>query len=172
MITYFVHSTSVDNEKHVFSGWSDPPLSSKGVLQAKSLKDQLLGNRFDVVYCSDLARAQSTAAIVFDNYQIIIDKRLREMNYGNCNGAREHKFPLDQSFCILNRFANGENCIDVEKRIRSFLEDVDNESLSIAIVSHKYPQLALEVIRNGMSWEEAISEDWRKAGIWQCGWNY
>jgi len=65
MITYFVHSTSVDNEKQVLSGWSDSQLSKRGQFQADSLKNRLSNQHFESVYCSDLARARDTAQIAF-----------------------------------------------------------------------------------------------------------
>ena len=64
--------------------------------------------------------------------------------------------------------------IDVEKRIRSFcnylLENYDGKH--VAIMAHKAPQLAIQVITQGKSWEEAIAEDWRKTKDWQPGWEY
>ena len=42
----------------------------------------------------------------------------------------------------------------------------------MAIVAHRAPQLALEVILNGLSWQEAINNDWRKTGDWKPGWEY
>lgn len=63
---------------------------------------------------------------------------------------------------------------DVEKRLREFcsyvLEEFDGKH--IAIVAHKAPQLAIEVITKGLSWEEAIEKDWRKTKAWQPGWSY
>ena len=43
---------------------------------------------------------------------------------------------------------------------------------TIAIVAHRAPQLALEVITKNISWEEAIANDWRNTGDWQPGWEY
>jgi hypothetical protein len=42
----------------------------------------------------------------------------------------------------------------------------------IAIVGHKAPQLALDVLLKGMAWEEAFETDWRKTKSWQAGWEY
>ena len=42
----------------------------------------------------------------------------------------------------------------------------------IAIVAHKAPQLAFQVITQGKTWEEAIEQDWRKTKSWQPGWEY
>ena len=42
----------------------------------------------------------------------------------------------------------------------------------VAIVAHRAPQLALEVITKVITWEEANKNDWRKTGDWQPGWDY
>ena len=42
----------------------------------------------------------------------------------------------------------------------------------IAIVAHKAPQLALQVLLEGKTWKEAIDQDWRKTKSWQPGWIY
>jgi hypothetical protein len=42
----------------------------------------------------------------------------------------------------------------------------------VAIVAHKAPQLALNVVLNNMTWEDAIANDWRKTGSWQPGWKF
>ena len=38
-ITYFVHGTTKDNEKHISSGWNHVSLSKVGVKQSIELKD-------------------------------------------------------------------------------------------------------------------------------------
>jgi hypothetical protein len=42
----------------------------------------------------------------------------------------------------------------------------------IAIVAHEGPQLALEVLLKGKTWQQAIDENWRKTKSWQPGWEY
>jgi len=56
-ITYFVHGTTIDNEKDISSGWSDVGLSELGKKQSIELKNQIKGKKFDVIFCSDLKRA-------------------------------------------------------------------------------------------------------------------
>ena len=62
----------------------------------------------------------------------------------------------------------------LKKRMRSFLNEIKKNyaGKTIAIVAHRAPQLALEVITKGISWEEAIERDWRKSGGWKPGWEY
>ena len=75
---------------------------------------------------------------------------------------------------IDERFPDGESYEDVKERMADFLEDlkIDCEGKHVAIVAHKAPQLALDVLIKNKSWEEAFSEDWRKKKAWQPGWEY
>jgi broad specificity phosphatase PhoE len=173
-LTYFVHSTSTDNEAEIRSGWSDVSLSDLGREEALSLRSDCAAMSFDAIFCSDLERTVVTAETAFPNRKIDQDSRLREMNYGVLNGRPGGEFPSDEFECIHTRFEEGENCLDVEARIRIFLEDgVENFSSGhIAVVSHKYPQLAMEVICNNATWEQAIRNDWRRARDWRPGWRY
>jgi alpha-ribazole phosphatase/probable phosphoglycerate mutase len=149
-------------------------LSERGIEQAQSLLRQCAGTLFDAVFCSDLKRAVETAKLVFPDCRLVLDSRLREMNYGVLNGRPGREFPSDELECIHTRYTSGENCLDVEERVREFLEEraSDFRDGNIAVVSHKYPQLALEVICNNTTWEEAILNDWRKVGYWRPGWRY
>ncbi|MFW5853269.1 MAG: histidine phosphatase family protein [Patescibacteria group bacterium] len=174
-ITYFVHGTTVDNENHISSGWSDVELSDLGIQQAKNLKEQTKDKNFVTVFCSDLKRAKNTADLVFgDVYPIIEDERLRECNYGDYNGKPSEEVEPLQEQAINTPMPNGESYEDVKKRISSFLEDLkrDYDGKHIAIVAHKAPQLALDVLLKGMTWEEAFANDWRKTKSWQPGWEY
>ena len=75
---------------------------------------------------------------------------------------------------IESPFPNGESYKEVEKRIADFLEMLKEKycSKKIAIVAHQGPQLALDVLVKGKSWEQAIEGDWRKRKAWQPGWEY
>jgi len=172
VITYFVHAASIDTDRQVRSGWNDAPLSERGRDQAADLRDAIADMAFDRVYCSDLSRVTETVDIAFRGCAVSVDTRLREMNYGELNGELSSRFPRDDRWCIDNRFPGGENCYDVEARIRAFLDDCARPFENGAVVSHRFPQLALEVILNGYRWMEAIESDWRAIGAWQAGWRY
>jgi len=175
-ITYFVHGTTTDNEKKISSGWSDVELSTLGVQQSIALKDQTKDKAFDVVFCSDLQRAQNSAKLAWEGmYQIIPDPRLRECNYGTLNGApSEIVEPMQEEECILKSFPEGESYEDVKSRIADFLAMLkqDYDGKHVAIVGHKAPQLSLDVLLKGKTWEQALAEDWRKTKSWQPGWEY
>ena len=65
--------------------WADPPLSDTGVLQAQALGRALADEQIDVVACSELARARSTAEIAMAGRDVewIIDDELREIDSYN-----------------------------------------------------------------------------------------
>lgn len=175
-ITYFVHGTTTDNEKEISSGWSDVELSPLGVQQSIDLKEQAKDLHFDVVFCSDLQRAHNSAKLAWEGaYQIIPDSRLRECSYGSLNGAPSAIVePMQEEECIHKPFPEGESYDDVKARVADFLEMLkrDYDGKHVAIVGHKAPQLSLEVLLKGKTWEEALATDWRKTKSWQPGWEY
>ena len=174
-IIYFVHGTTIDNEKDISSGWKDVELSDLGKKQSIELKNQLKGKKFDVVFCSDLKRSVDSAKLTWgNNVKIISDKRLRECNYGDFNGKRSKIVEPLQEENITKKFPNGESYEDVRKRIKIFLDFLkkDYDGKTVAIVGHKAPQLVLEVLLKGKTWEQAFDDDWRKTKSWQPGWRY
>ena len=174
-ITYFVHGTTTDNENNISSGWKDVDLSQKGIDQSIVLKDQIKNKKFKVVFCSDLKRAMHSAELTFKNlFPIIQDNRLRECNYGDFNGKPSAIVEPIQEKHIEERFPNGESYEDVKVRIADFLEFLkkDYDGKHVGIVAHKAPQLSLDVLLRGKTWQQAFAEDWRKTKSWQPGWDY
>ncbi len=174
-ITYFVHGTTTDNEKNLSSGCFDVELSDLGVKQSIKLKEQIKNKKFDVVFCSDLKRSIDSAKLTFEETTpIIIDKRLRECDYGRYNAYPSTIVEPMQEENITQKFPDGESYEDVKARISEFLKDLKSnyDGKSVAIVAHKAPQLALDVLLKGETWEEAFAKDWRKRKAWQPGWDY
>ena len=170
---YFVHGTTTDNIEHKSTGWLHGELSEKGIEQSIKLKEQINLNEIDLVISSDLKRAIDSAENIFkESKEIIRDKRIRECNYGDLNGKDSSLVKYEEHIDI--KFPNGESLKEVEERVRDFcnylLENYDGKT--VAVVAHKAPQLALEVITKNISWEEAIDKDWRKTKSWQPGWEY
>jgi len=174
-ITYFVHGTTVHNENHLSSGWNDAKLSDLGIQQSKDLAGLTSGISFDAVFTSDLSRAIDSARLTWgDKYPMYADKRLRECNYGDLNGKASEIVEPMQEKSIDIPMPNGESYEDVKSRVNDFLDFVKKEYFGkhIAIVAHKAPQLALDVLVKGMTWDEAFANDWRKTQAWQPGWHY
>lgn len=174
-ITYFVHGTTTDNENGFATGWLPGELSQIGIQQTHTLKERINDIVFDAVFTSDLQRAIDSATICFgDRLEIAQDARLRECNYGDWNGQPAIRFKDVMEQYVDTPFPHGESYKDVERRIALFLKDLRQEcdGKHIAIVAHQAPQLALDVLLKGLTWQEAIDSDWRKSKAWQPGWEY
>jgi alpha-ribazole phosphatase/probable phosphoglycerate mutase len=111
-----------------------------------------------------------------NSVEIIQDKRLRECDYGDLTRTNAKKVESLTSTFVNKPFPNGESYKDVEMRMKSFLDDLLKKysGKNVAIVAHKAPQLALDVLIKGKTWEQAIKEDWRLKGHagWKPGWEY
>lgn len=173
-IMYFVHGTTADNAAKLCSGWKETMLNDLGREQAENLGNvsRKRGDKFDVIFTSDLKRAVESSNIAFPEVEKITDKRLRECNYGSLDG--KHKSLVIYEEHVSSPFPNGESLEDVENRMREFIDylKINYKGKTIGIVAHRAPQLALDVIIKDMSWEEANANDWRKTGSWQPGWEY
>lgn len=173
-ITYFVHATTTDNERGLATGWLPGELSAVGIQQARELGGLVAGSSFNPVFCSDLKRAIDSAELGFGLTRTIIkDARLREANYGDFNGKPD-SFKDDLKQYIDTPFPHGESYRGVERRMRAFCDFLKLHYIGkhVAIVAHQAPQLALDVILGGKTWEQAIDEDWRHTHAWKPGWKY
>lgn len=75
-------------------GHLDSPLTPLGKQQALSMADALSGRSVQLIYSSDLGRAQETATIIAKrmNLQVRTDARLRERNLGILEGQTMSQF--------------------------------------------------------------------------------
>ena len=90
------HGQSEWNEKNLFTGWKDPGLTKKGVEEAESAGIQLRtqGFQFDVMFTSDLQRAQMTGEIILkelgaNNLPVVKNQALNERDYGDLSGLNK-----------------------------------------------------------------------------------
>lgn len=90
------HGQSEWNEKNLFTGWKDPDLTAKGVEEAKSAGIQLRteGFQFDVMFTSNLLRAQKTGEIILKelgatNLPVVKNQALNERDYGDLSGLNK-----------------------------------------------------------------------------------
>lgn len=174
-ITYFVHATTVDNEVGNATGWLPGELSTLGWRQAEELRTEVLSQEFYTVFSSDLRRAVDTAELAFGRrFDINYDVRLREVDYGDWNGSRHSSFVGSAADYISTPFPGGESYRDVEARVRALCNDLKSQFCGqhVALLAHQAPQFALEVICNGLSWDEAIQQDWRISKSYRPGWSY
>lgn len=90
------HGQSEWNLKNLFTGWRDPDLTEKGVMEAMRagvlLKEQ--GFHFDIAYTSVLHRAKRTLDLLLTelgqtDLEIIRDQALNERDYGDLSGLNK-----------------------------------------------------------------------------------
>ena len=85
------HGLTEWNTSGKFQGHSDVDLSDEGRAQARALRgrlETLKGNglKIDSVVSSPLRRAYQTAQIALPEYELHVDERLKELNFGTFEG--------------------------------------------------------------------------------------
>ncbi|MDD2807473.1 MAG: histidine phosphatase family protein [Patescibacteria group bacterium] len=170
-IYFATHATTTDNEADISSGWQDAKLSSLGLEQAKRLKTNLKNLSFTMICCSDLTRALDTVKLAFDDtYPIIIDQRLRELNYGDYNGKLKSQVePLKLKY-IAKPFPNGESYNDAINRTIEFYLELKQKypDQNILIVGHRATQFALDILVENKTIKQCLTQPFQ----WQPYWEY
>jgi probable phosphoglycerate mutase len=85
------HTESLHHVQGLGGGWYDTPLTEKGKLQAKTIAENLYKEIKIAgipIYSSDLKRCSETATFFSEVFHstVILDKNLREMNFGEGGG--------------------------------------------------------------------------------------
>jgi len=172
MKIYFVtHSTSKDNEVGIASGWKDTELSELGIQQAKELGERFKSMKIDLICCSDLKRAVDTVKIAFgDKYPLIIDKHLREINYGDFNGKPKALIESMKKEYIRKPFPHGESFEQAVARVQNFFNELRKKypNKTVLVVGHRATQYCLEILANNKTIEECLKTPFK----WQPYWEY
>lgn len=169
-LIYETHSTTVDNERGIATGWLDGELSESGREQAR-----LLGERrrdADVVYASDLGRAVETAEIAFGGTGIPVhlDPRLRECDYGELNGRPGAEIEARRSSHIDEPFPGGQSYRQVVDATRALLEDLAarHDGRRVVLIGHSANRWALQHLLEGAPLEDLVAAPFE----WQEGWTF
>jgi 2,3-bisphosphoglycerate-dependent phosphoglycerate mutase len=131
----FRHAETTDNANAIFSGWRDPDLTQKGLLQAKEILEQLKQEKINVAFTSHLKRARRTLEIVLEDHPdvpVFIDDRLIERCYGLLQGKSKTKVAKERPewFAKVHRGYDfpppqGESLKMVEKRTEPFIGQLE-----------------------------------------------
>lgn len=172
MKVYFAtHSTTTDNEIGVASGWKDVELSQLGIQQARELGDRFEDIRLDLICCSDLERAVETVRIAFGNrIPVIIDKRLREINYGDLSGKPAEIVNQMRKKRIDEPFPNGESYKQAIARVHDFCRELKDRHAEkvILIVGHSATRFGLYTLVGNRTLEDCLSAPF----VWRPYWEY
>lgn len=122
------HGQSEWNQKNIFTGFVDVPLSDLGRVEAERARDALKPYTFDAVFCSALERAQETARIILDGIipkEYYCNQALNERHYGDLQGKNKDEIRAQygaeqvhiwrRSFDV--RPPNGESLKDTVARV-------------------------------------------------------
>ncbi len=171
-IVFETHSTSVDNERGIATGWLQGRLSETGKRQASELGKRRRADNLVAVFTSDLGRAMETAEIAFGGSGIPIheDWRLRECNYGALNGEAVSRLESERARHIDEPFPSGESYRQVVHRVGEFLHDLfpTFDGARILIIGHAATRWALDHLLRGAALEELVDAPFG----WQRGWLY
>lgn len=123
---------------------SPVPLTINGREQMALLADKLADKKINIIFSSDLLRAQQSAEIIAEKLklEIIYDENLREVDYGKLNGLysleREEVFP-DYRKCYEDYslpFPEGEsfqNAVNrMDKALKNAAEKYDGKNIAVS----------------------------------------
>lgn len=145
MKIYLVRHGADDNT--VRGGWSNHPLTNKGIKQSLGLAEKLKASKCnaEIIYSSDLLRAKQTAEILANhlNLEIAYNQGFREVNNGDLAGMDNNlanKLYPDLFWKNLKweqQYPNGESPKEFYERVKTAWDNLiktDNES--IILVTH------------------------------------
>lgn len=151
-ITFLRHAQTEANEKGVFSGKTDLPISKAGEDCARKAAEKLADERFDVIFYGTAKRVLQTADHVLSKLEavppiILKSEDIREMNFGLFEGMSaaeiQENYPAEwqryredwQTFV----FPEGEGVEAFYERCSGFIHNVlfEYENNRILIVAHK-----------------------------------
>ena len=171
-IVFETHSTSVDNENGVATGWLPGQLSELGRRQATELGARRRDDGLTAVYTSDLARAVETAEIAFAGTDLPIyhDARLRECNYGELNGRPRSDVHDVRLHHIDDPYPGGESWREAVDRVGDFLEELARTRAGerVIVIGHAATRFAFDHLVNGEPLETLVEAPFH----WQEGWEY
>jgi broad specificity phosphatase PhoE len=143
------HGQTQWNKEGKYTGQSDIPLNETGREQAKAASASILNLEPDIIYSSDLQRAEDTARLIRADKKsipLITDRRLREIHQGEWEGLHEEEikrrfetqFETRKNDPLQTASPGGETIGDVYCRVVDFLQEMQEKHAHqlILIVAH------------------------------------
>lgn len=130
----FRHAETTDNARAIFSGWRDPNLTEKGLMQAQEVAEQLSDKEISYAFTSHLMRARKTLEIVLryhSHVPVFTDDRIIERCYGILQGKSKSRVAEERPewFTRIHRGFDfpppeGESLKMVEERTLPYLNEL------------------------------------------------
>ena len=153
------HGETEFNVQFCLCGRLDIPLTEKGVQQAHTLAESLVGKGIEIIYCSDLSRAVVTAEIVGEKLGLtpVPDARLRETDFGamECRKRNDPEY-LRRSKAFAERFPEGESILQSAHRVYGFLDEIIEKQRghTLLLISHGWTNKMIDSYFRDMTNEE------------------
>lgn len=139
------HTESEHHLNGMVGSWTDWELSKRGRHEAQQITTNLT-NEFDLndfmIYSSDLKRAVQTAQPLATKLgkEIMLEKRLRERNLGECCGQsvawlNQHKLK-DEETIDDRLFPSAESRRESFMRLKSFFDELIENPKDVVLVAH------------------------------------
>jgi len=137
------HGQSKWNAEGLWTGWTDIDLNEKGVEEAQTAAEAIKDIPFSIAHTSDLIRAKHTLDEILKilklNIPVIIDKALREKNYGDYAGKNKWQVKEqvgEEEFQKIRRswdyvLPNGESLLNVYERVVPYFENTILKDLKL-----------------------------------------
>lgn len=156
------HGQTQWNKEGKYTGQSDIPLNETGREQAKAVSAYVRGLKPDLIYSSDLQRAEETARLIRSDetaIPLITDPRLREIHQGEWEGLHEdeikrrfeRQFKIRKKDPLQTAPPGGETIGQVYQRVSDFLAEMQEKhpGMLILIVAHGVVLAIIELISCG-----------------------
>lgn len=134
----FLRHAKTKFKKNIFLGQKINPNINKTKIKFKK--------NFDICFTSPMRRSISTANLLIKKSKIVIDSNINEIDYGSLEGKDYFFLRKNYPKIIFNwkhkkdtKFPNGENLLDVSKRLKLFTQKLlryNNKYSNILVVTH------------------------------------
>lgn len=172
------HGESEWNRLNLFTGWRNPDLTEKGLIEARvagrAIKYE--GIRFDIAFTSALKRAQHTLDIILaelkqENVPVTRDPALNERDYGELSGLNKDEARKrwgEEQVMIWRRSYDiappgGESLKDTLARVRPYYETAIWPEIikgkNVIVAAHGNSLRALIMVLEGLSGEEILKRE-------------
>lgn len=167
------HGQTEGNVQKIIQSRTDGKLTELGIQQAKEAAEKLSTYSFDKIYCSTLGRCRETVSYIAQYHQDVrveFTDKLIELSKGELEGKPWDTLPeyfFTESH-IDKGAPGGESWLDLDSRLRNFLNELFNTSLdTVLLVTHDGPLKVLHSILQDIPLGEAIGFSYNNAGVYE-----
>jgi 2,3-bisphosphoglycerate-dependent phosphoglycerate mutase len=172
------HGESEWNRLNLFTGWRNPDLTEKGVIEARVAGRMIRDHRikFDVAFTSGLKRAQHTLDIILaeinqSDVPIVRDNALNERDYGELSGLNKDearkKWGESQVMQWRRSFdippPGGESLKDTLARVKPYYDTqiwpLMAQGKNVIVAAHGNSLRAMMMILEGLSGDEILQRE-------------